>query len=437
MNRHTPLCFLLLVTLLLSGCSSRIDISNAQSQYLNSNYSQAFLDLEQQAPSVLKAQGPIILNYDLGMLARLNKAYKDSNNYLSEAERLIREAYTQSITANVASFIVNDNTKAYTGEDYEDIYLNVFKALNYLHQGEEESALVELNRSIEKQAFLKQKYEKQVEQVASYREKQGLGSVEGQSYASSFSTSALANYLSAVVAEGMGEENTRYYAMNQVRHAFASQPALYAFPLPSTAAEDPQKVESGMGRLHVVGFTGQAPLKEERVESIYVSYANRAKIAYPVLVGKPSQVQAIEVSVDGNRVQRLERIESIKDIAIDTFRASSELAKLKAVTRAMAKAIGIAAYDAAALEDHEVTAAEELLGWVFRIARDVSESADVRSTHFLPSEAWVGYLDLQPGTYTVELSFLNASGRVLHQEILPNQVVRENGVNLAETFCPY
>jgi len=422
---------------LLSGCSSRIDISNAQSQYLNSNYSQAFLDLEQQAPSVLKAQGPIILNYDLGMLARLNKAYKDSNNYLSEAERLIREAYTQSITANVASFIVNDNTKAYTGEDYEDIYLNVFKALNYLHQGEEESALVELNRSIEKQAFLKQKYEKQVEQVASYREKQGLGSVEGQSYASSFSTSALANYLSAVVAEGMGEENTRYYAMNQVRHAFASQPALYAFPLPSTAAEDPQKVESGMGRLHVVGFTGQAPLKEERVESIYVSYANRAKIAYPVLVGRPSQVQAIEVSVDGNRVQRLERIESIKDIAIDTFRATSELAKLKAVTRAMAKAIGIAAYDAAALEDNQVTAAEELLGWIFRIARDVSESADVRSTHFLPSEAWVGYLDLQPGTYTVELSFLNASGRVLHQEILPNQVVRENGVNLAETFCPY
>ncbi|NCC88729.1 MAG: hypothetical protein EOM01_00050 [Spirochaetia bacterium] len=437
MNRYTPLCFLLLVTLLLSGCSSRIDISNAQSQYLNSNYSQAFLDLEQQAPSVLKAQGPIILNYDLGMLARLNKAYKDSNNYLSESERLIREAYTQSITANVASFIVNDNTKAYTGEDYEDIYLNVFKALNYLHQGEEESALVELNRSIEKQAFLKQKYEKQVEQVASYREKQGLGSVEGQSYASSFSTSALANYLSAVVAEGMGEENTRYYAMNQVRHAFASQPALYAFPLPSTAAEDPQKVESGMGRLHVVGFTGQAPLKEERVESIYVSYANRAKIAYPVLVGRPSQVQAIEISVDGNRVQRLERIESIKDIAIDTFRATSELAKLKAVTRAMAKAIGIAAYDAAALEDNQVTAAEELLGWIFRIARDVSESADVRSTHFLPSEAWVGYLDLQPGTYTVELSFLNASGRVLHQEILPNQVVRENGVNLAETFCPY
>lgn len=437
MNRYTPLCFLLLVTLLLSGCSSRIDISNAQSQYLNSNYSQAFLDLEQQAPSVLKAQGPIILNYDLGMLARLNKAYKDSNNYLSESERLIREAYTQSITANVASFIVNDNTKAYTGEDYEDIYLNVFKALNYLHQGEEESALVELNRSIEKQAFLKQKYEKQVEQVASYREKQGLGSVEGQSYASSFSTSALANYLSAVVAEGMGEENTRYYAMNQVRHAFASQPALYAFPLPSTAAEDPQKVESGMGRLHVVGFTGQAPLKEERVESIYVSYANRAKIAYPVLVGRPSQVQAIEISVDGNRVQRLERIESIKDIAIDTFRATSELAKLKAVTRAMAKAIGIAAYDAAALEDNQVTAAEELLGWIFRIARDVSESADVRSTHFLPSEAWVGYLDLQPGTYTVELSFLNASGRVLHQEILPNQVVRENGVNLVETFCPY
>lgn len=437
MKRHTPLCFLLLATLLLASCSSYVDISNSQSHFQNTNYSQAFLDLEQQAPSLLKAQGPIILNYDLGMLARLNKSYKDSNNYLSESERLIREAYTQSITANVASFIVNDNTKAYSGEDYEDIYINVFKALNYLHQGEAESALVELNRSIEKQAFLRQKYEKQVEQVASYREKQGLGSVEGQSYATSFSTSALANYLSAIVAEGLGEENTRYYAMNQVRHAFASQPALYPFPLPSSAAEDPQNVENGLGRLHVVGFTGQAPVKEERIESIYVSYANRAKIAYPVLVGRPSQVQAIEVSVNGSRVQRLERIESIKDIAVDTFRAKSELAKLKAITRAMAKAIGIAAYDAAAMEDNQVTAAEELLGWIFRIARDVSESADIRSTHFLPSEAWIGYIDLSPGTYTVEISFLNASNRILHQEVLPNQVVRADAVNLTETFCPY
>lgn len=141
--------------------------------------------------------------------------------------------------------------------------------------------------------------------------------------------------------------------------------------------------------------------------------------------------------MNGSRVQRLERIESIKDIAVDTFRAKSELAKLKAITRAMAKAIGIAAYDAAAMEDNQVTAAEELLGWIFRIARDVSESADIRSTHFLPSEAWIGYIDLSPGTYTVEISFLNASNRILHQEVLPNQVVRADAVNLTETFCPY
>jgi len=46
-KRHTPLCFLLLATLLLASCSSYVDISNSQSHFQNTNYSQAFLDLEQ------------------------------------------------------------------------------------------------------------------------------------------------------------------------------------------------------------------------------------------------------------------------------------------------------------------------------------------------------------------------------------------------------
>ncbi len=426
------LCVLLLCPMVFLGCSSYVDLSSSQAYVMQGNYEKAYHNLQMQAPSLLKAQGPIIVNYDLGMLARLNNNYQESNKLLSESERLISEAYTQSITANIASFIVNDNTKAYQGEEYEDIYLNLFKALNYIALGQEESALVELNRSMEKQALLKQKYERYSKQVRNYASQHGLGSVDTEIYASSFSTSALTNYLASLVAQSLGEASTAYYAKEQVKHAFASQPQLYNFPLPSLLDEGAP--EEGKARLHVISFSGQAPQKQERWEYVSVSPYNRAKIAYPVLVGIYSNVHSITLKAGSQAETTLHKIESISDVAIDTFRTKSELAKTKAVLRAIAKAVGVAMYDSVAQQDDKVTAAEELLGFIFRVAQDVSERADVRSTHFLPAEAWVGLIDLEAGVYDLEFSFLNASGRVLHSVFLPNQEVRADELNLSEVY---
>ena len=424
------LCVLLLCSSLFPGCSSYVDLSSSQAYVMQGNYEKAYQNLQMQAPSLLKAQGPIIVNYDLGMLSRLNNNFQESNKLLSESERLIREAYTQSITANIASFIVNDNTKAYQGEEYEDIYLNLFKALNYIALGQEESALG--SQTVDgKAGALKQKYERWQQKAQGCFTK-GLGSVDTHIGASSFSTSALTNYLAALVAQSLGEASTAYYATEQVKHAFASQPQLYNFPLPPLVDEKPPA--EGKTRLHVVAFSGQAPQKQERWEYVWVSPTNRAKIAYPVLVGRYSNVQGIRVKAGSQAETTLHKIESISDVAIDTFRTKSELAKTKAVLRALAKAVGVAIYDAVAQQDDKVTAAEELLGFIFRVAQDVSERADVRSTHYLPAEAWVGSFDLPAGVYDLEISFLNASGRVLHTVFLPNQEVRADGLNLSEAY---
>lgn len=422
--------------LMLSGCTSFMDLSATQSLYKGAQYQGAYESLLLESPSLLKKQGPIIVNYDLGILAHLSGNYKESNTYFNESERLIWESYTESVSENIASFLVNDNTKAYQGEAYEDMYLNVFKALNYMHLGETEAALVELNRSIEKQTFLRQKYEQYEKQVSEYARNEGLDTPAIQTYATAFSTSALSNYLSASVAQFLGEENTLHYAIDQVHHAFSSQPSLYPFPIPSVVAIEKDPFPKEKGRVQLVSFSGQSPLKEERVERVYISRYNRAKIAYPVLVGVASQVQAVRVSIEGQGVFPLQKIESISNIAIDTFRMKSELIKMKAITRAMAKSVGIALYDDYAAQDDNVTAEEELLGIIFRIAQNVTESADVRSTHFLPSDAWVGYVDLPEGTYTITTEFLNASNQVLHRSSEKTIQVQAGTLHLAEAYSP-
>jgi hypothetical protein len=64
----------------------------------------------------------IVLYLDKGLLEHYSGNYAASQDDLQNAERLITEAFTKSVTEGAASYILNDNTKTYPGEDYEDVY---------------------------------------------------------------------------------------------------------------------------------------------------------------------------------------------------------------------------------------------------------------------------------------------------------------------------
>ncbi len=426
----------LLLVLLVASCSSVVDLSNTENLYAQGNFSAAYRSLLSKRESIIARQGSLIMDMDAGLLSRLDGQYELSNELLSSSERKIQKAYTESITANIASFIVNDNTRDYQGEAYEDIYINVFKALNYLHLGQEESALVELNRSLEKQSLLKQRYEMQAKKVANYADENAIEHSAATTYSTAFSSSALANYLSMVVARGLGEDTLFWYSHSQIERSFQTQPTLYPFALPASIEDEAEPVPVQKGRLNLVAFNGLAPQKREVVEAIYVSRDNYAKIAYPVLVMRNSPIARVVVTVDGGTRFQLEKIESISSIAIETFKASSSLARLKAVTRSTLKAMGIAIYDSTTRQNNEQTVGEEILGWLMKIANYASERADVRSTHFLPSTAWVGAINLQPGEYTLQVAFQDQGGRTVYTQTLPKVKVDSSATNIAEAVCP-
>ncbi len=428
------LCFILSVI----GCSSTIDISDSQYKYRQGNYSGAYESLLNKKDAIIKKQGPIIMNLDAGLLLHHDGEYSLSNSLLSHSEREIQEAYTTSISANIASYIVNDNTKEYSGEAYEDIYINIFKALNYLHLGEQESALVELNRSIEKQSLLKQRFEEQIKKIEKGAASKGVESFTTETYSSSFSSSALASYLSMIVAASMGEENTFIYSLGQITRAFTTQPHLYPFAPPSSLQEEAKDIPEGKARLHIVAFSGVAPQKREQTETAYISDGNYLKIAYPVLVETPSLVNSVVFSIDKGKPIPLEKIESMSSIAIETFKTTSSLAKLKSILRATAKAIGVAAYDVAINNNEsEPSMIELLLSSIFKIASYASEQADVRSSHFLPSTAWVNGITLATGEYNVTIDFLDTRGKNLFRQTINNVKVKERTTNIIEGNAPF
>jgi hypothetical protein len=66
-----------------------------------------------------------------------------------------------------------------------------------------------------------------------------------------------------------------------------------------------------------------------------------------------------------------------------------------------------------------------------KIASDISESADIRSSRYFPSLAWAGGVNLEPGTYTVTVTF-HSGGRIVGATTMEAVQVEAGKTNLVE-----
>ena len=374
----------------------------------------------------------ILLYLDRGMINHYAGEYSDSSADLQEAERLIEEAYTKSISQSAASYIANDNSMDYPGEDYEDIYINVFNSLNYYHAGNLESALVEIRRLNEKLSFFADKYERAQGKVAESDTGQAdLGDLSME--ASSFSNSALARYLGVLFHRGTGNEDGARIDHEELLRAYGLAPAVYTNHMPSSVQEELSTPE-GMVRLNVIAFTGLSPLKEEETITIPLPFEfpnNTAKIALPVMIDRPAVVDRVEVILNNGSTIHLELLEDMGAVARETFKSKYVLTVMKSTIRSIVKVTASAVATKVASEQN--AAVGLLVGITGRVAAGASERADIRLSRYFPRYALVGGIDLEPGTYSATINYYEAGRYLLHSET-KDITVRANGVNLIESI---
>lgn len=438
MKRHIFFT-VMLVLLTATSCvsTSVVDLSQVDSSYLRGDVESAKTRYEEKTKEILSAQGQLVYSLDLGMLSHYTGEYSASNEFLTAAERLISDAYTESVTANIGSYIVNDNTRVYPGEDYEDIYANVFKSLNYHFLGKTEDSMVEIRRTSEKESLLKEKYTRLLEkseQASDGKLTEGLQTI-------SFSQSALANYLGMLYSGALGNTSDRDYYLRSVQNAFSLQPTLYQFSLPPSAQKRSEP-EAGKIRVEFIAFTGLGPTKQEVVQQLYVSKNNYAKLALPVMSLRPEQVTRIAVRLDTGQKVQLYKIEDLSRIAQDTFALRYQNIYNKTLLRTLTKATGTAIFDAVGSEakksDKEgsdsVAWVSSFLSFFSSIFNQVSEQADLRISHYFPATAWVGYMDVEPGDYTATFYYADTASILYSEE---EAVSPQDGrLNLYEGFCP-
>ena len=395
-------------------------------------------------------QNSVSLFLDLGLLQHFAGDFRASANSLGNAERLMQEAFTRSITESIATFLVNDNAREYPGEDFEDIYISVFNALNYFKMGNIDGALVEVRKLTlpsGKLDLLARRHEQVINRIRGSAEQELAMRANSDEpplpeiRSVSFSNSALARYLSILFYQADGNYDAVRVELIQLRQAFASQPNLYNFPIPR-AVDNLVDTPPDYARLDIISFAGLSPIKEEEIIMHWFPFFREPILHFPrfklpKLVSRQNRINRIEVVVDNERFN-MELIEDIGAVITDTFNARIESIFWKTYIRTLTK------YTALDITAHNIRQRinPDSIGGQLAFAAGVvtaltafnaSERADLRMVRFLPNKAFVGNINLKPGKYDVKVNYF--SGRTLiYTEIHRDIDVRSNRVNLIRTI---
>jgi hypothetical protein len=391
--------------------------------------------LETSKTSYYTNRDAILYYLDRGMLCHYAGRYDDSSRLLGEGERAIEAAFTKSLTMEIGTYLLNDNTREYGGEDYEDLYLNVFNALNYYHQGNMEGALVETRRMNNKARYLADKYGV----ILTNLQKKALAeSVEvpaNPEVSLKFTDSALARYLGMLFYRSTGRMDDARIDRNQLRAIFANAPELYPHPVPASISEE-LEIPPGMARLNVLAFSGLSPVKKAFVQRFPLPRDRWVKIALPEMISRPSEVKKIEVLFDEGPVFDLELLEDIEAVARETFEERKNIIHLKTIVRSAMKSAASVAFDVAADESEGKDGLVfGILGLATQIYAEASEQADLRVSRYFPARAWAGAINLAPGVYSFRVNYYGHSERLLASLYYENMSIGEGSLNLMEAVC--
>ena len=409
---------------------------------VSGDYEGARKRLEADKKSLYAGTDAVLYNLDSGMLAHFAGDYDASNERLSEAEKLMEYYYAESVVQTVGSFILNDSLVDYAGEDYEDIYTNLFMALNYIQLHKIDDAFVEIRRFDNKLKLLSAKYERQLKEdgLSAYSPYSSYSESNKQS---EFYNSALARYVSLLLYRSEGRSDSALIDKKYAESAFRMQRSLYPFPIPQ-AIDEEFRIPEGKARVNVLCFTGLSPAKREEVLRIPNPYGGSwFKIALPVMEMRPSKIAYAEIEAVGKSGKKtygkLELLESIENIAEDTFRRKQALIYAKTFARALSKSITSSAVSAAVGAQDEgdgnmesLAAFIEVLSGIFM---EVSERADTRSSRCFPANVWAGGLNVEPGVYTVNVSCYDKNGRLVYSDTKKDMGVTGSSLALAEFVC--
>lgn len=456
-------CFSVALLLpLLSGCGPSV------SRYLLVDDSLRVQNFQQADAIIQKAENEygsksrVLYGMDRGMTLQLAGEYQQSNAVLEEAEDEVDRLYTRVVRTETLAFMTNDNALPYEGDPYEQVMINVLKALNYASLNQWQDALVEARRIDHRLNVLSDR----VQDKGAYRD------------------DGFARYLSGILYESAGDVNNAFIAYRKAYEIFESTSAWSRSRVPAQLKADllrtadalhltselteyqrafpdtswqSLEAQQQLAQVVVISYNGRAPRKEDQFLDLPISldalqlvllnrgfyqsnrHQNRAadsilyglngrvvRVAVPRLVSQKTQVPVDTVNlIPESGVPVTVRTELVQSVTALADKALSE--RITAITvKALARAATKFSLAEGATRGAQQAAGRDAAPWVGLVVglltkglAVASEESDKRSWRTLPDEIHLARTWVTPGHYKVQgaaLTGTNNSGNLAPPE---------------------
>ncbi|NWF74727.1 MAG: hypothetical protein HXY51_17055, partial [Nitrospirae bacterium] len=437
--------FALLAFVLLAGCGPSVNRYALIETSLRAHDPKGADAIVQSAEKEYGDKSRLLYGMDRGMTLHLAGDFPQSNAVLEEAEEELDRLYTRKIRTETFAFMTNDTALPYEGDPYEQVLINVLKAINYAALGQWQGALVEARRIDHRLNVLSDR----TTEKNAYRD------------------DGFARYFSGILYESTGEVNDAFIAYRKAYEAFEATRTWSHTPVPSQLRTDLLRTAEALhfsqelseyqslfpdtgwktsqalqqlAQVVVISYNGRAPRKEDRFIDLPISLnalqlvllnrgfsqseRNRGvdtvlyglngqvvRVALPRIVPQKTHVPHDRVSLipdDGTPVtvntELVHNVTALADKALSEkmagltvkalARAATKYALAEGMTRGAQQAAGNDAGPWVGL----------LVGLLTKGWAVASEEADKRSWQTLPDEIHLARAWVPPGHYQVQAS---------------------------------
>lgn len=433
-KKYVYLLQLAALLFLLSGCASyQLDKAqyNLRQNFTNGNYDEAASLLKQyQKKKVYRSKDRVLMNLEAGTIEHFQGEYETSVGNFSSAEDEIETLYTKSISRAISSLLINDNQLAYDGEDYENVYLNAFKCLDYIHMDKISDALVEARRIAFKLENLNIRYKGLADALS---KKDSAGVFDWKTGRANVQNSAFGHFLSAVLyAKTYHPDDARIEATH-FGEAVREQPKYFGGIRPDTSLIWKMQDQQSFNTM-LIGFSGHSPVKYQFDTRFYDAASKTyLKISLPVLRLIPSEVWRIYAIIDDTTQADLYRIENMDEVASEVYKVKQPIIYGRAVLRSLLKSAATHAAAHAARKKKK-----KLLGDIIDIAGTIigetTEKADLRGWQTMPGQVYATLIKLPPGKHFVRFCYIGRNGSILATEDKILNVSDGTRLDLAESL---
>jgi uncharacterized protein len=342
-----------------------------------------------------------------GMLERMVGDFGGSTRTLEAAKGAIEELQAVSLREQALSVTINDASKAFLGEDFEQVMVHTYIALNYLEQGQLDPARVE---ALQIDLLLREKAQKAPN--------------------SPFVEDAFARYLTGIIYEDQREWSDAMIAYRKAYEAYQKQLKSFGVAIPETLKVDLIRLADRMGlaeeardyrkafgigevlseeellergEIILTVHAGLAPVKRERAATVLNPNTGRfLRIALPQYRSRPQPFAYASVSV-GPQSATSSRVENVDAIAVKSLESEMPAITARAIARMAIKDAAASAASHSGGNSSGSSAAAGVAGLAINLAAVFTERADTRSWFTLPGEIHLARLSLPPGEHSVRI----------------------------------